>query len=213
MKFLKLISLFLVFIPLSCCRQELINISTLKENVIRYYESGEYEKDVTKAVKAAEEEFDEIKFDDSSVVIFDVDDTALSSYEINKELDMGYVVKLWDEWIDKANAPAIKPVKELYDYLLNKGSHIIFITGRNDKQYEPTKKNLINVGYTTFDTLITRQPNEKGLRAVDYKSEKRIALTNKGYKIAGTVGDQLGDLEGPYHGIQVKLPNYIYLTK
>ena len=51
------------------------------------------------------------------------------------------------------------------------------------------------------------------MKAVDYKTAKRVFLTNKDYDIIGTVGDQWSDLEGEYHGIQIKIPNYLYLIK
>jgi len=75
------------------------------------------------------------------------------------------------------------------------------------------RKNLISEGYTKFDTLITRRMDALKITAVDYKSEERKQLVKNGYVIAGTVGDQFSDLKGPYHGIQVKLPNYRYIVK
>jgi len=42
---------------------------------------------------------------------------------------------------------------------------------------------------------------------------KKTELTNQGYEIVGTVGDQWTDLNGPYSGIQIKLPNYLYEIK
>ncbi|MFB3057197.1 MAG: HAD family acid phosphatase [Ignavibacteriaceae bacterium] len=48
------------------------------------------------------------------------------------------------------------------------------------------------------------------MKSVDFKSTKRVELVQMGYEIIGTVGDQWSDFEGPYHGIQVKIPNYLY---
>ena len=110
-------------------------------------------------------------------------------------------------------APAIPKVKELYDFLLSKGAKIIFLTGRNFPEYEVTFQNLKNEGYTVFDTLITQIGDEKKMKALEFKSSKRKWLTEQGYEIVGTVGNQWSDLEGEYHGIQVKIPNYIYLIE
>jgi hypothetical protein len=74
-------------------------------------------------------------------------------------------------------------------------------------------KNLDEVGYTEFDTLIVKDKKYYGIAALKFKSDKRTELTEKGYVIAGTVGDQWSDLEGPYHGIQVKIPDYQYFIK
>ena len=117
------------------------------------------------------------------------------------------------KWNKELKAPAIPQVKELYDFLLDKGSRIIFLTGRNLPEYEVTYRNLIKEGYTTFDTLITQREYELELSAQEFKSVKRKELVEKGYEIIGTVGDQWSDLEGEYHGIQVKIPNYLYLIE
>ena len=45
------------------------------------------------------------------------------------------------------------------------------------------------------------------------KSSKRKELVERGYDIIGTVGDQRSDIDGPYSGIQVKIPNYLYLIE
>jgi predicted secreted acid phosphatase len=112
-----------------------------------------------------------------------------------------------------ANAPAIPQVKDLYDFLVQKGFKIIFITGRRDNLYYPTFTNMKSAGYVEFDTLITRRQDDHKTTAADYKSQKRKELVEKGYVIAGCVGDQLTDCEGENCGIVVKLPNYLYLVE
>lgn len=154
--------------------------------------------------------FKSIKPDDSTTVVFDIDDTVLSYYELDKETSFGYVPELWDKWIDNATVPAIPQVKKLYDFLINGGFRIIFLSGRKDYNYAGTIRNLNSAGYTKFDTLIVRNKNEYELTSLAFKSVKREKLNARGYKIVGTVGDQWSDLKGPHHGIQVKIPNYIY---
>ncbi|MCL5030796.1 MAG: hypothetical protein M1480_17435 [Bacteroidetes bacterium] len=201
-----------IFIFQSCATVP-TNLSLAKEEVINYYESGKYEKELDKVVNKAIDEFRDIPVTDSSAVVFDIDETTLSNYEINKKLDFGYVPGLWDKWIEEAKAPAITGVKRLYDFLYEKGFKLIFITGRKEYQYNSTFKNLVNDGYKDFDTLIVRNSDENNLTAKEYKSKIRVELTQKGYKIAGDVGDQHSDLDGPDHGIQVKIPNYMYIIK
>jgi len=204
------LKILLSAILLSSCSSKLTNLDFVKEEIALYYESGEYNNEVNEIISESLNDFESATFDDSAVVIFDVDETALSNYEITKETDFGYVPELWDKWIEDVKAPAIPGVKKLYDYLIEKGSRVIFITGRKDYQYQFTFNNLIKEGYIKFDTLIVRKENEYILGAVEFKSRKREELTSAGYKIAGTVGDQWSDLEGSFHGIQVKIPNYLY---
>ena len=195
------------------CSTKLTNLDFAKEEIAAYYESGKYDMEVAGVISDAIKEFESVKVEDSTAVIFDVDETALSNYETTKETDFGYVPEIWNRWIEEARAPAIKGVKNLYEFLAGKGIKIIFITGRKDFQYTPTLNNLHSAGYASFDTLIVRMHGEYNLGAVEFKSKKREELTARGYKIAGTVGDQWSDLKGGYHGIQIKIPNYLYYIK
>jgi len=201
---------FLLSLIIYSCSPKLTNLDFVKEEITAYYESGEFDGEVAEVISDAIKEFESIKAEDSTTVVFDVDETALSNYEILKETDFGYVRELWDKWIGEAKATAIPGVKNLYEFLIKRKIKIIFITGRKDYQYNSTFKNLHSAGYASFDTLIVRMKDEYSLGAVDFKSKKREELTANGYKIVGTIGDQWSDLQGSFHGIQVKLPNYLY---
>lgn len=208
----------IVILPLiltGCAAQQnyLVNLSFVKEAVIDYQENGGFHRDAAKAVDEAMKKFDKIIPENNSAVVFDIDETVLSNYSFNKEWDFGFIEKYWDMWVDSAKAPAVTEVQNLYNYLVKRGFKIIFISGRKNYQYDPTKKNLISAGYKNFDTLIVRQPSEYNQTALEFKSEKRTELSSKGYEIVGTVGDQWSDLDGPFHGIQVKIPDYQYYIK
>jgi acid phosphatase len=202
--------LLLLSVLICSCSPKLTNLNFVKEEVAEYYESGKFDKELDEIISDAMKEFESIIIEDSTAVVFDVDETVLSNYEINKAIDFGYVPEIWDEWIKEARAPAIPGVKKLYNLLVEKGINIIFITGRKDYHYKATLINLYSEGYLSFDTLIVRMNNEYDIDAIEYKSKKREELSARGYKIIGTVGDQWSDLEGSFHGIQVKIPNYIY---
>ena len=210
-KLILLLSLTLLF---ACEQNEKpVNLTIAREDVQHYYESGKFDEELNKVIEKAKKEFDKVEFKNNSVVIFDVDETAINNYELAKEMGFGYVYEMNKKWNAEMKSPAINQVKELYDYLLSKGAKIIFLTGRNFPEYDVTYKNLIRDGYIEFDTLITQIDDEKKMKNREFKSSKRVWLTEQGYDIVGTVGDQWGDLEGEYHGIQVKIPNYLYLTK
>jgi acid phosphatase len=215
-KFLSL-TLFLtlsLILFIACEKNEKpINLSIAKEEVKEYYESGKFDEELNIVITDAKEQFSKIEFKDNSVVIFDVDETALDNYGLAEQMGFGYVYELNKKWNADLKAPAMPQVKELYDFLLSKGSKIIFLTGRNLPEYDATYQNLKNAGYTVFDTLITQIGDEKKMEAREFKSNKRVWLTEQGYEIVGTVGDQWTDLEGEYHGIQVKIPNYLYLIE
>ena len=199
-----------VALQLYSCKDKPVNLSVARESVKEYYESGKFDEELNTVVQEAKDKFSKVEFTENSVVIIDVDETALNNYEISKRMGYGYVYEMVLEWTQDAKVPAFPQVKELYDYLLSKGSKIIFLTAREYDEYDATYKNLINQGYTEFDTLITKNNSEQEMKSLDFKSAKRDELVQRGYHILGTVGDQWSDLEGPHHGIQVKIPIYLY---
>jgi acid phosphatase len=205
--------IFISAATLESCSSTLPNLSDVKEEIINYYSSGKYVEEVNNVIDDAIAKFNNVKASDNSLVVFDIDETALSNYSFDKGIDFGYVPGLWEKWVDSAKAPAIDGVKRLYDFLIKKGFKVVFITGRSEHNYAPTFKNLVSSGYTIFDTLIVRNASEKNLTALEYKSKKRVELTEKGYNIIGDIGDQYSDLDGSDHGIQVKIPNYTYIVK
>jgi acid phosphatase len=197
----------------SCCREELLNLTTAKDLVKNYYEGGQYDKELDEIVADAKKKFSKVEVKSNSAVIFDIDDTALLNYNASKMMGFGYVKSMVDDWVSSAEVPAIPQVKDLYEYLLQRDVKIIFLTGRFHDEYDYSFQNLVNEGFTTFDTLIVRRAEEQKLPAVEFKSDVRTALTQQGYDIIGNVGDQWTDLDGPYSGIKVKIPNYLYITK
>ena len=212
--YLKIILILSLTLFIACDKNEKpVNLSVARNEVKQYYESGKYDEELTVVIIEAKKKFDKVEFKNNSVVIFDVDETALNNYGLAEQMGFGYVYEMNKQWNAELKAPAIPQVKELYEFLLSKGVKIIFLTGRNFYEYEVTYQNLKQEGYTVFDTLITQIGDETKMKAKDFKSGKRIWLTKQGYDIAGTVGDQWSDLEGFYHGIQVKIPNYLYLIE
>jgi len=207
---------YLFFLTLlSACEQndKPVNLTIAKNEVKQYYESGKFDGELNAVIEEAKKKFEKTEFKENFVVIFDVDETALNNYELAEKMGFGYVYDMNKEWNAEMKTPAIPQVKELYAFLLSKGAKIIFLTGRNFYEYEVTYQNLVKEGYTVFDTLITQIGEETKMKAKDFKSNKRVWLTKHGYEIIGTVGDQWTDLEGEYHGIQIKIPNYLYLIE
>jgi acid phosphatase len=208
-----LITFFLTFTLFGCSSSQIVNLRTAKDIVKDYYESGKYDEDMAVVISDAKEKFNEIEISKNSVVIFDVDETALNNYGLAKQMDFGYVYELNKKWNEELKAPAIQQTKDFFYYLLNKGVKVIFLTGRNSSEYEVTYKNLLQAGYSGFDTLLTQREDEQNLKSQEFKSKKRAELTEQGYEIIGTVGDQWTDLNGSFSGIQIKLPNYLYEIK
>ena len=194
------------------CKQPL-NLTIAKERVEWYYECGQYDRDLDKIVNDALSHFKRISTANKATVIFDIDDTVLSDYADAKSISFGYIPKLSHEWVLRADAPAIPQTKRLYDYLIDRGFTIVFLTGRKHNEHDASAKNLKTQGFTQFDRLIVRQEDEESLTAKQYKTKHRKKLSAEGYRIVGSIGDQWSDLEGELTGYVVKLPNVRYLIR
>lgn len=216
MKSLRIYTTILIAIFVTSCattdqRLHIINLGDAKKMVQEYYESGAYDRECSKIINDAIGYLDKKKISEKSVVIFDIDETALSNYQYTKEIGFGYIYKSWNDWQLKGTAPAIANSKRLYDYLISRNVHVVFLSGRETEMREATKRNLIEQGYTKFDTLIVRSKAERNLSAASFKLLKRNELVKNGYDIIASVGDQQSDFEGGNTGYEIKLPNYLYL--
>ncbi len=188
----------------------IVNLSEAKNVIKEYYLSGRYSLELDSIIADAIRQLGEITISKNSTFVFDVDETALSNFEYEIIYDFGYIKSEWNKWVESEKAVPIRQVKAFYDTLLARKIKVVFITGRNQSQYQATLNNLKKAGYVQFDTLICRGPNEQDMTAREFKTLKRKELTEKGYKIIGSIGDQWSDLEGGYTILKIKIPNYMY---
>ncbi len=210
----KLILLFAALLMAACSSTQelkLENLDTAKKLVENYYEGGQFDKECKEIFNNAIDQIEKLPLQDKSVVIFDVDETVLSNYNNTKEIGFGYIREYWHKGILKADEPAIPESKKFYDWLVSKNIRVIFLTGRYSEVYEATIKNLVDRGFTKFDTLIVRSEEEKSIPAAEFKARKREEIVARGYNVIASVGDQWSDLVGGNVGIKIKLPNYLYL--
>lgn len=207
--------LLILFLSISCNSSDpaikIINLDAAKNAVQNYYESGLYDYECSKIIDDAIKHINKINTNEHSAVVFDIDETALSNYEHTKSIGFGFVMQLWNNWIKEGKAKAIKETKRFYDFLISKNIRVIFISGRYEELRDATIKNLIEQGYTKFDTVITRTKEEHNIPAAEFKAKKREELVKKGYEIIANIGDQWSDLVGGNSGYKIKLPNYLYL--
>jgi acid phosphatase len=209
----KIISFLLISLTFISCGAVPVNLQVAKKNVMGYYESNRYSNDLKKIISNAEDEINSLEIKSNSAVVFDVDETTLSNYASIKKIYFGYDPVGWDNWINEGKAPAIPEVKQFYDFVIMKKIKAIFLSSRKGYQYKVTYTNLNNAGYTAFDTLILKSNSDSGLSSLEFKSKQRELLSKKGYDIIAVIGDQESDMEGKDHGLQIKLPNYLYIIE
>ena len=192
-------------------RINILNLDEAKKLVQNYYESGDFDNESAKIIDEAIHNINDVKLTNKSVVVFDIDETSLSNYDVTKEIGFGFIPRLWDEWQLKGIAEALPQTKRFYDYLVVKNIHIVFLTGRVKEVWSATRRNLIEKGFVKFDTLIIREENESKITAAEFKARKREELVKNGYDIVASIGDQSSDFLGENTGIIIRLPNYLYL--
>ena len=165
---------FTLLIVLAGCSQKPVNLSVAKKAVMEYYESGKYDEELAKIVEEIESELMSHEPGTMDLVVFDVDETSLSNYDYIKSIDFGYDRDHWNQYMLEASAKPIKPVLDLYKWLVAHDIRTAFLTGREQSTYEATKRNLMECGFTGFDTLICRSPKIRNwpLRFINHKKEK-----------------------------------------
>lgn len=194
---------------------ELLNLSRAKAAVVAYHDGGRYQKDVERvagwAIDWLEQRAAMRNTDERLLVIFDVDETVLSNYPQMAAKDFGYVPEDWVKWVDKAAAPAIKPMREVYRVARELNVDVIFITGRKAPEEEiGTIKNLELQGMGEYARIIFRGESDTAETAAERKRLRRIQLEKEGWTIIASLGDQGSDLAGGHAERIFKLPNPFY---
>ena len=132
-------------------------------------------------------------------VVLDIDETVVdnSGMEARAALaDSDFTTELWDQWVSESAAGALPGAVEFTQYARSRGVTVFFITNRDAKHEEATRKNLARLGFPLdpakggpADTLLTRgeRPewtSDKGTRRAEVASRYRILLL---------LGDDFGD--------------------
>jgi hypothetical protein len=198
------------------------NIGDLKVDATNYYDSGAYLTDLQLAAAPAiswiTEEAPRV---DRPAVVFDIDETALSNWEVIKANDFGRVIdgpcdKLpegpcgWRAWDLRAQSTVIQPTMDIFTTARDRGAAIFFITGRDETQRAATERNLRAVGYTGYTQLMMEPPGAHYVSAADFKAPQREKIEQRGYTIIANVGDQPSDLDGGFAEQTYLLPDPFY---
>lgn len=193
------------------------NLTLVKNELKNYYNSGLYQKELTYVIKKAQKYIDQQaeinqkeKQPKKLALVLDIDETSLSNYKYMIKRDFGGNREQFHKDIMAANAPVIKPMLSLYRDAQNHGIKVFFITGRNESERKATEKNLRKAGYSGWSGLYLRPMKYSSKSIIPFKSHTRKMLTEKGYIIVASIGDQYSDLKGGYAQKVFKLPNPFY---
>ncbi|MFM1851715.1 MAG: hypothetical protein RIS54_1399 [Verrucomicrobiota bacterium] len=204
----------LLIIPLRALEPP--NLSVAKQAVIRYADTGDYERDIAEVVGYARDWLEarvaRRAEGEKLALVLDIDETALSNLKHMREMDFGYVPEHWDAWVANDIAPAFAPVLQLFQWAREHDVAGFFITGRREKDRPGTERNLRAVGYGDHAGLFLK-PDTSTAPTQTFKTEQRQKLEAAGWTIIANLGDQRSDLAGGASERVYKLPNPYYLIK
>jgi len=196
----------------SLTAEEPENHTIVVERLVRYHDSGEYERQIRDIVNNARDylgsRLKTLAKGDKPAVVLDIDETALSNWDAMSSCGFcAYSVQL--KLYSNAHDPAIVPVLELFNFAKSKGAAVFFVTGRQETHRQLTVDNLREAGYSGWTDLIM-QPDGNKPPARVFKSQNRHSIEEKGYRILLNMGDQSSDLAGCCAERTFKLPNPYY---
>lgn len=188
------------------------NLATVKGEIVRFHDSGLWEEAVDRIADEARARLDELlPSERRPALVLDIDDTALSTYSLQRRLFFGYTERAWNRWMEDDSPPAHPGILELFRHARDRGVAVFFVSGRRESARQATERQLRSAGYEDWTGLILKPSDYQERSVVPYKAGARAEIEAMGYTIVVNVGDQWSDLEGGHALASFKLPNPIYI--
>ncbi len=211
-------SLFSLMLSTECAfAKEPRNLDYVKDSLVKYYDSGEYLKDLSKTIDQSmlylkTRLANEAKTHSNKkfAIVLDIDETSLSNYPDIKRMHFGGTYEQMTQAEDASLDPVIKPTLELFRYAKENNIAVFFVTGRKEHSRDATIKNLTDAGYKNWDGLILKPEDYREKTAAPYKIGAREQIEKEGYTIIMNIGDQESDLAGKHADKTFKLVNPYY---
>lgn len=199
------------------------NAGDLIPRIQEYYNSGLWNNDVTAIVTRARASINNWVqasctttkkgkvTDCDPTVVFDIDDTLVTFFPYYNEIqtDWRYNQQTFRDFWMACKAPAIVPVRTLYNQLLAQGINVDLISGRDATLKDATLHCLAEQGFATPTAIYLRQANQKQ-PAAELKAEYRATIERDGQVIVANIGDQQADVTGGHQLKAFILPNPMY---
>ncbi len=178
----------------------------------RYYESGDWKREAdavaARALAYLKRRVKQARDPRRLVVVFDIDDTALSTYECMKAGAFTDGRRTFCVVGDPH--PPIAGSLRLFRWAQSRRVTVAFVTGRPDYVKTVTLAQLRRAGFRGRFELKLRPDDDKRASVVPFKSSARKALQRGGRKVVLNIGDQRSDLAGGFAQRAFKLPNPMY---
>jgi predicted secreted acid phosphatase len=196
------------------------NLFDAQRRVDEYINSGRYERDLADVVAQAKAWLERrAPAVSKPAIVLDIDETSLSNWPAYRINGWGRVVSGECDlqsgpcglraWQAMAQSKAIAPTLDLARRAKAMGVAVFFISGRPPNLRDATERNLRDQGYA-WDGVILLPEGAQFASAANFKAPERKKLTEQGYTIVLTMGDQQSDLAGGFAEKTFKLPNPVY---
>jgi predicted secreted acid phosphatase len=157
------------------------NLSLYKNQLIKYYDSGEYAQDMNAVAQQAIAYLTQRVQQNNTAaqpkklaVVFDIDETSLSNFNYMRAADFAFPFKILAEEQPQANEPVLPSTLKLYQEAIKDHVAVFFITGRKENLRAATIFNLHKVGYSTWDALILKPENFQADSAALFKAPLEV---------------------------------------
>jgi acid phosphatase len=196
------------------------NLYEVQQRVEDYIRSGRYDADVARVDAEATAWLEQrAKAMARPAIVLDIDETSLSNWTAYRLNGWGRVTGGGCDlqqgpcglraWQALGQSTALAPTLALARRARELNVAVFFISGRPANLREATERNLREQGYEWTGVIILPE-GAKFASAVDFKAPERRKLTEQGYTILLSLGDQESDLKGGYAERTFKLPNPVY---
>ena len=189
-------SFLFIFLFLFACN----NIKISKKDHSLYWQknSAEYVALSYQAYNLAKFRLDEklnLEFNKRPAIVIDLDETVLNNLPYNEMLidsSEVFTQESWSKWVNKKIATKVPGSLEFINYAKSKNVKIVYLSNRRVENYDPTKENLVNLGYPfDEDTLMLLRDETSD------KTARRNTLND--YEIIMLLGDNLADFNSVFY--------------
>ena len=128
-------------------------------------------------------------------IVIDLDETVLNNLPYNEKLidsSEVFTQESWSRWVNKKIATKVPGSLEFINYAKSKNVKIVYLSNRRVENYNPTKENLINLGYPFDEDTLMLLRDETG-----DKTGRRNTLND--YEIIMLLGDNLADFDSVFY--------------
>jgi acid phosphatase len=201
------------------------NVGDAKTAALTYHDSGAYDRDLAIVASGAGRWLARrAPAVTRPALVLDIDDTALSNWEVIKLDDFGRPIDGpcvpgsgapcgWAAWDQLGRDPAIAPTLQVFQLARALKVTVFFITGRPESQREATERNLAAVGYQGYQKLYMVPDGAHFASAADFKAPIRAEIEQAGYIIVANMGDQPSDVQGGHAEKMFLLPDPFYRVR